>query len=644
MSAVRARWVAGVTALLGLVAALAQAPAQAQSAPTLEIAGLSVEGSELVASLAVLDAGGNPVSGIATSSFTARVDNAAATVTSTSTSSDAALPLGIVLTVDTSGSMAGAAIAAARSALSSTVASLRPNDQATLITFAQAVTRVVEPTAPRSALETAISGMQAGGNTALFAGVSAAANTVTALPQPRRAVLLLSDGEDFGDASGGITRDQALAAAVAGKAPFFVVGLGAEVDQAFLSSLAQSTGGQYFAAATPTELGQLYSRISDRLRQQYTLRVALPANLSAGEHQLTINLGAASARSAFQVTGPASTARVQFNALPSRVAEAVVVPLSGAPAGVSPRFAIDGAVVRAETGGKAVRIDPYELSAGTHTLTVTFPPATEAAATATFTVDALAPRILEPATLPDLRPGDLVRLTIQAQPPGAAVRFLVDDAERGRLEAAPYEFVLPDEDYAEGAHQLRVVVQSPGGETSANFPFEIATQTTKSSNTAAVVLGLVGVLAGIIVLLLLVRRLLKRRAEQREADQAAREVARLSASGGPAEAGSGATAPAVPPWGILRIVEGPDAGKVFELRAETELVGRGRYCTVRLTDTSLAEEHFILTSDGRIASSSPANAIQIGGNMARTRQLEANESFSAGNTGFEFVRMSGQDP
>ena len=61
-----------------------------------------------------------------------------------------------------------------------------------------------------------------------------------------------------------------------------------------------------------------------------------------------------------------------------------------------------------------------------------------------------------------------------------------------------------------------------------------------------------------------------------------------------------ATAPSTEalPWGVLRVIEGPDAGKTFELREETELVGRGKFCTVRLTDKSLEEAHFVLGRDG----------------------------------------------
>ncbi len=627
-------------ALAAALALTALLPATAQTPSRLDITGVSVGTDRVVAAVAVLDAGGNPVRGLAPNSFTAQVDGSRAEVRGVESSTDSALPLGIVLTVDTSGSMAGASITAAKSALAATVNALGPNDQAALITFAQSVNRAVEPTNDRNALAAAINTMQATGNTALFAGVSSAAAAAAPLTQPRKAVLLLSDGEDFGAASGGVTREQALAAAQAAHAPFFVVGLGAEVDQQFLSSLAESTGGQYFAAATPTELSQLYARISDRLRQQYTLSVALPAGLAPGTHQLSVASGPATARVPFELAAAAAPAKSSFSAIPAGIIEPIVVSVTGAPAGVSPRFTIDGAAVRAESNGHSVRIDPYDWAPATpHTLAVVFPPDPNPAATTTFTAAALPPQVIQPTTLPNLQPGELVRLTLRAQPPGASVRYLVDGVERGRNDAAPYEFVVPGGDYKDGVHELRVIAASAGGETETRFPFEVVLASESGSNLPLILLGAVAAVIALALLVFLVLRLLRRRSEARNAEEAAREVARLS--------GALVAAPAtasVPPWGMLRITEGPDAGRVFKLHADTELIGRGRHCTVRLTDKSLAEEHFILTRDGRIAASSPANVVSVDSRAVRTEQLSASAIISAAGTRAEFVRLASPTP
>jgi len=245
---------AGLWLLAGLAAfaalSLPRAEAQ-QPAARVDVTATRVDGDQLTVAVAVLDAASNPIGGLTLEAFGTSVDGAALTPASVTSGVDAALPLGIILTVDTSGSMLGAAITSAKQAILPLVGALQSGDQAALLTFAQSVTLAVPLTGETGTLTAAIQAMAATGNTALFAGVTRAAELAAAAPQPRRAVVLLSDGEDFGAASGGLTRDQAIEAARASGVPFFDVGLGQEVDQQFLTSLASTTGGLYFAAARP---------------------------------------------------------------------------------------------------------------------------------------------------------------------------------------------------------------------------------------------------------------------------------------------------------------------------------------------------------------------------------------------------------
>ena len=322
------RAMSGSWLLLGLAALLGAFPAgfsvAQEGATRVEVTATRVEGGQLTVAVAVLDAASNPIGGLAIDAFTVTVDGAAVAPGAVTSGVDAALPLGIILTVDTSGSMQGAAIASAKQAILPVVNALQTGDQAALLTFAQTVTLAVPLTGETGTLAAAIQAMAATGNTALFAGVMRAAELASAAPQPRRAVVLLSDGEDFGAASGGITRDQALEAARAAGVPFFVVGLGQEVDQQFLTSLASTTGGQYFAAADPAQLGQLYSRISDRLRQQYTINLPLPEGLAGGSHRLTVSAGDSTGVATFETEGPPPPEAL-LSAIPPALTEETVV-------------------------------------------------------------------------------------------------------------------------------------------------------------------------------------------------------------------------------------------------------------------------------------------------------------------------------
>lgn len=223
------------TIIVLLVMCLAAVPSgwsQAQQSPArLDVVAVRVEERQLTLSLAVLDGASNPVAGLAAESFGVTVDGAAVTPETVSTGLDAALPVGIILAVDTSGSMQGTSLASARQAILPLVNAMQANDQAALLTFAQSVSVPVPLTGETGTLSAAIEAMTATGNTALFAGVVRASELAAAAPQPRRTVVLLSDGEDFGAASGGITREQALESARSAGVAFFVVGLGQEVDQ-----------------------------------------------------------------------------------------------------------------------------------------------------------------------------------------------------------------------------------------------------------------------------------------------------------------------------------------------------------------------------------------------------------------------------
>src|SRR5690349_21553434 len=104
--------------ILGLVVLLPLVqPAMAQQPGEASITALRVVAGRLDASIAVLDAGGTPVTTLTANDFRAQLDGREIPLTRVESGVDTALPIGLVLAVDTSGSMSGDAIAAAKSAL-----------------------------------------------------------------------------------------------------------------------------------------------------------------------------------------------------------------------------------------------------------------------------------------------------------------------------------------------------------------------------------------------------------------------------------------------------------------------------------------------------------------------------------------------
>jgi VWFA-related protein len=636
---VRAGGVAVV--LAGWLAAGAASSAQ-QTADRAEVTATRVEGGQLTAAVAVLDAASNPVTGLALEAFTATIDGVAVSPSGVTSGLDAALPLGIILTVDTSGSMQGAALASAKDAILPLVNAMQGNDQAALLTFAQTVVVPVPLTGETGTLAAAIQAMNATGNTALFAGVTRAAEIAGAAPQPRRAVVLLSDGEDFGAASGGITREQALETARSTGVPFFVVGLGQEVDQQFLTTLATSTGGQYFAAADPAQLSQLYVRISDRLRQQYTLSLELPEDLPGGSHRLTVSAGGATGVATFETEGPPPAVAV-LSPLPTPLSEEQVVSVSGLPAGSMVRFAIDGEPIESLSDGRSVRLDPYLFEPGREYI-LTAETGDGETLSQPFTAAPLPPLLVAPREVPDLEPGDLLRLTIRAQPGETTATFFVDGEQVSEVSQEPFDFVLPARDYEAGAHAVRVLVANTAGSVEATYPF--AGPAAPGTNYAAYILLVAVVVVVLGGALYGGRRALGWYRARPEAvdvsgvgDQLAAwaELRRGGRSEAPVE---GEAERPAGPWGRLIVVSGPEAGKVFELREDVELVGRAKFCSVQVTGPGVEDAHFVISRDGRLNASTPACRVEVDGVVVHSTMVTSGARLRAGETDLTFEGLS----
>ena len=634
--------------LLAAVAAVAMAATVAgQVAPTTaDITGLQLDSGRVVSSIAVLDSASNPVEGLTAADFSAQIDGRAVPA-EVGTGVDAALPIGLILTVDTSGSMQGQALAAAKQAMLPLIEALQASDEAALVTFANQVSEAVPLTNDGAVLAAAVDSMAAAGNTALYAAVVRASEVATAAPQPRRAVVFLSDGEDFGSVSGGITAQQALESARSAGAPFFVVGLGQAVDQPFLTSLARDTRGQYFAATDPDQLAQLYARISDRLRRQYSVSVQLPDDLPGGTHRLTIAVGGVVATATFDTEGTATIPRLVVLPIPEVITEETRVAATGAPPGASIKFELNGVELGMAPGGREVTIDPYRLAPGPYQLIVaTDPPGAAESVSYSFAIADLPPILLAPSGIPNLRPGDLVRLTVRVQPGAVTARFFVDGIEAAVIEEEPFEFVLPMADYRPGEHELRVMVASDGGVVERSWQFSGPVE--PGTNYAAYLLLALAALAacagagyggwrGF--------RWYRARPEPIDVSGVGEQLAawsELRRGRGTLADSSPVLPPERTPWGTIVVLAGPDAGKNFDLFDDAELVGRGAFCSVRLADPSVDDAHFVVSRDGKVAVSTPTARVVIDGQPVRSAVVGAALDLTLGDTQLAIRRVDDQ--
>lgn len=240
---------------------------------------------EMRAVVTVLTSDGVPAVGLAPAAFAVAGDDAA--IASVSSAQDASLGLGVVLLIDTSGSMQGAPIAAARQAALQFITQLGPNDEASIIEFSDSV-RVVTPfTSDRATLDAGIAGLDAVGPTALYEALQAAAFAARSSSLPRQAILLLSDGKNEAPGSPATAADS-IAAVRGARVPVFTVGYGADADVAYLRQVAtESSGAAYLA--DQFDVATTYAGIGELLRSQYVLTLRAPAPADGADAALRVS-------------------------------------------------------------------------------------------------------------------------------------------------------------------------------------------------------------------------------------------------------------------------------------------------------------------------------------------------------------------
>lgn len=261
-----------ILAIMAVSGAMMVAPAaEAQTPPQVQITNVDASAWPTVqATVTVLDERGQPMTGLASEAFGATVAGSGVPMVGFNTASDPGLGMAVVLVFDVSGSMAGAPLAEAQVAGAALLQHLGQDDVVAVVSFADGVSVAQGFTTDLAAAQAAIQGLQAGGNTALYGAVQQAIELSQTAPVTRRAVVLLSDGYDFGGLSA-VDAQTSLATAANAGTLIFGIGLGSEIDQGYLSALASAGRGQLQIAPQPEALTGLYQAAAAVLRQQYVL-------------------------------------------------------------------------------------------------------------------------------------------------------------------------------------------------------------------------------------------------------------------------------------------------------------------------------------------------------------------------------------
>lgn len=222
----------------------------------------------------VTDYFGRYVSGLTKNAFTIIDNNQEQEITFFS-DSDAPVSVGIIF--DISGSMSGAKIMKARKALSRFILTSHPMDEYFLIAFNSRAQLLVDRTRDADAILQKLTLVQPRANTALYDAVYLGVERVTRGSHQKKALLIISDGQDNASRYS-FTEVRRLmkeadvvtyAIEILDKADLSSP-LGAQ-GQAFLSEIANVTGGKSFQPQSDVEMDEVFERIGIELRHQYSL-------------------------------------------------------------------------------------------------------------------------------------------------------------------------------------------------------------------------------------------------------------------------------------------------------------------------------------------------------------------------------------
>jgi VWFA-related protein len=242
--------------------------------------------------------------------------------------SDDNLVFSAVLAIDVSGSMIGTPIERAKEAAISFINAIGPNDPVAIVTFSSTERLVQDFTTDKDLLTDVINGLVAGGQTALYDGSVLAVQTANASPVPRRAVIILSDGAEFGGRSSSGRADASAQALELGVS-VNTIGLGFGTDRTYLQETATTTGGNFYESPSPDELLEIYNALALRFRSQYFVYLTTDVPGDGTIYQLDLQVTDADGNTAqdrAQMRAPISAPLVSLANLPTgAISEPLIV-------------------------------------------------------------------------------------------------------------------------------------------------------------------------------------------------------------------------------------------------------------------------------------------------------------------------------
>jgi Ca-activated chloride channel family protein len=187
-------------------------------------------------------------------------------------------PLSVGLVFDTSNSM-GSKLQKSRQAAAQFFKTANPDDEFFLIQFNDRPEMIVPFTSNTEEIQNRLTFTQAKGRTALLDGIYLAMNQMKKAKNPRKAVLVISDG---GDNSSRYTESEIKNLVREADVQLYAIGIFESVGArgrtaeelsgpGLLNDLAEQTGGKHFSIENVNELPDVAAKIGIELRNQYLI-------------------------------------------------------------------------------------------------------------------------------------------------------------------------------------------------------------------------------------------------------------------------------------------------------------------------------------------------------------------------------------
>jgi hypothetical protein len=403
------------------------------------------------------------------------------------------LPISAALVLDISSSMAGAPFDRLKEAALTFIDTLRPGDSVAVIVFSSSVNVLLPFTADLDAARAAIAALPLGGETALHQAAFDAVAFTQGAPDPRRAIVLLSDGAEYGGRSR-VTGEEALLEGLRAGIPVFSIGLGFGADRSFLETLSGVTNGRFYESPSPDELVSIFRTLGLLFTNQYLITAqadGLPLDGTVYPLTLTAQVEGRTVSATGLLRAPVPVPIVTLGEIPDPIAEPITIsaqvtaddPVASAsytssipwdvPQPAGPTASIDA------RSRYDFPLDPRVIPPGAYpfAFTVTDSDGDSATAETTLSIPVLAPEIrIDGLTDGETISGDrVINLSFVSQSPISRVDWLINGAAVARQAAPPFSAQIPALRLGSGAYILTLQVQNEtGGTTTRDIPFIIA--------------------------------------------------------------------------------------------------------------------------------------------------------------------------